>query len=67
VPLLLFLLNFESNLKVRTMPFSQPPPPTTQDEWEHQRLRIKKLYVDEDKTLKEVMATMARERSFRAT
>jgi len=47
------------------MPFSQTPP--TQDEWEHQRLRIKKLYVDEGKTLKEVMATMARERSFRAT
>jgi hypothetical protein len=47
------------------MPFSQTPP--TEDEWEHQRLCIEKLYVDEDKTLKEVMAIMARERSFRAT
>jgi hypothetical protein len=65
VPFLLFLLNFESNHKVRTMPFSQKPP--TQDEWEHHRLRIKKLYIDEDKTLKEVMATMVWEHSFRAT
>jgi hypothetical protein len=47
------------------MPFFQTPP--TQDEWEHQRLRIKKLYIDEGKTLKEVMDTMAREHSFRAT
>jgi hypothetical protein len=40
---------------------------TTSQEWSSQRARIKKLYLEEGKTLKEVMHIMSRDHNFRAT
>jgi hypothetical protein len=40
---------------------------TSEEDWEHHRARIRQLYLDEDRPLKEVMAIMQREHGFKAT
>jgi hypothetical protein len=40
---------------------------TSLEDWASHRTRIRQLYLDEDKTLKDVMAIMEREHGFKAT
>jgi hypothetical protein len=41
--------------------------PTSEEDWEPHRARIRQLYLEEDRTLKDVMAIMEREQGFKAT
>jgi hypothetical protein len=41
--------------------------PTSEDDWEKHRARIKQLYLEDDKPLKEVMAIMETTYLFRAS
>jgi hypothetical protein len=40
---------------------------TSEEDWEDHRARIRRLYLEEDRTLKDVMAIMEREHGFKAT
>jgi hypothetical protein len=41
--------------------------PTTPQDWNEQRCLVKRLYLDENRTLKEVMSIMERNHGFKAT
>src|SRR5450755_2404214 len=41
--------------------------PTCEEDWEPHRARIRQLYLEEDRTLKDVMGIMEREHGFKAT
>jgi hypothetical protein len=40
---------------------------TSEEDWEDHRARIRRLYLEEDRSLKDVMAIMKREHGFKAT
>jgi hypothetical protein len=40
---------------------------TSEEDWEHHRALIRRLYLEEGRTLKGVMAIMEREHGFKAT
>jgi hypothetical protein len=53
--------------KATTMSISATKWRTSEEDWEHHRARIRQLYLDEDRPLKEVIAIMQREHGFKAT
>lgn len=47
-----------------SLPLERRP---TQHDWNTHRVRLRQLYLEEDKTLKEVMAIMERDHGFKPT
>jgi hypothetical protein len=60
-------ITFPSPANAATMSMSSTKWPTSEEDWEPHRARIRKLYLEEDRPLKEVMAIMEREHDFKAT
>lgn len=62
---------FQSLLQAQHLPapapFKAASLPRSEQDWDAQRMAIRRLYLDEDMTLKEVMAIMERDHHFKAT
>jgi hypothetical protein len=60
-------ITFLPRANATTMSMSSTKWPTSEEDWEPHKARIRRLYSEEDRPLMEVMAIMERDHSFKAT